>query len=203
MDNRAYLDQIAVKGKVKSGPIFTPMLIKIVAAGLVTLITIIIVGAVISGSNGKVTQSFERAYLRITNLASDESPLKTYVEKIKDSDLRAYALTLLSSLKTTNVSLSGISGNIGINPDKISKTVQSEEDANSATLTGALEDAVLTGNIDEVYGAKAYHQVTLLLAIEAEARVKTKNQQFADLLDQSTTDLTNIQESLKKYNSGK
>lgn len=203
MDNKAYLDQIAVKGKVKSGPIFTPMLIKIIAAGVVALITIIIVGAVISGSNSKVTQSFERAYLRITTLADEESPLKTYVEKIKDSDLRAFALTLLSSLKTTNVSLSGISNNIGIKPDSISKTVQSEEDANSSALAGALEDAVLTGNIDEVYGAKAYHQVTLLLAIEAEARTKTKNQQFADLLDQSTNDLTAIQENLKKYNSGK
>ena len=51
MDNKAYLDQIAVKGKVKSGPIFTPMLIKIIAAGVVALITLIIVGAVISSSN--------------------------------------------------------------------------------------------------------------------------------------------------------
>ena len=53
MDNKAYLDQIAVKGKVKSGPIFTPMLIKLIAAGAIILITMIIVGSIISGSNAK------------------------------------------------------------------------------------------------------------------------------------------------------
>jgi hypothetical protein len=203
MDNKAYLDQIAVKGKVKSGPIFTPMLIKIIAAGVVALITLIIVGAVISSSNSKVTQTYERAYLRITNLANVKGPLQVYAEKVKDSNLRSYALTLFSSLKTTNVSLSGISNNIGIKPNDISKTVKGEEDANTADLEASFNNAVLTGTIDEVYASKFYQQISLLLAIEAEARAKTTNQQFASVLDQSTNDIVIIQNQLNEYNSGK
>ncbi|MBR3378403.1 hypothetical protein IKG50_03715 [Candidatus Saccharibacteria bacterium] len=200
MDNKAYLDQIAVKGKVKSGPILTPMLIKLIAAGVIALITMIVVGNVISGSNEKVTQTYERAYLRITNLANEEGPLSTYVEKIKDSDLRAYALTLLSTLKSTSTTVSSLSGNIGIKTDKISKTVQSEEDANTSDLSSSFEDAVLTGTLDNVYASKAYYQVTTLIAIEAEARAKTPNVQFAETLDQSTDGLLILQENFKKYN---
>ncbi|MBR3176915.1 hypothetical protein IKG13_01385 [Candidatus Saccharibacteria bacterium] len=203
MDNKAYLDQIAVKGKVKSGPIFTPMLIKIIAAGVVALITLIIVGAVISSSNSKVTQTYERAYLRITNLANAKGPLQVYAEKVKDSNLRSYALTFFSSLKTTNVSLSGISNNIGIKPNDISKTVKGEEDANTADLEASFNNAVLTGTIDEVYASKFYQQISLLLAIEAEARAKTTNQQFASVLDQSTNDIVIIQNQLNEFNSGK
>lgn len=200
MDNQAYLDQIAVKGKVKSGPIFTPMLIKIIAAGVVALITMIIVGSVISSSNSQVTQTYERAYLRVTNLVGEEAPLKAYVEKIKDSDLRAYALSLITSLNNTSIKLSGISGNIGINTGKISKTVQNEEDANNADLAAAFEEGYLTGTLDRVYAAKAYYQINMLVAIEAEARAKTSNVQFAETLDSSTADLTLLQESFKKYN---
>lgn len=200
MDNKAYLDQIAVKGKVKSGPIFTPMLIKLIAAGVIALITMIVVGSIISGSNDKVKQTYERAYLRITNLAEENAPLSDYIEKIKDSDLRAYALSLVTSLKSTSIAVSSLSGNIGINTDKISKVVQSEEESNNSDLASSFEDAVLTGTIDNVYASKAYYQITMLLAIEAEARAKTPNQQFAQTLDLSTQDLTLLQENFKKYN---
>ena len=201
MDNKAYLDQIAVKGKVKSGPIFTPMLIKLIAAGAVMLITMIIVGAVISGANAKVTQTYERVYLRITNLAGEESPLKASLEQLRDSDLRSSAGSLLSTLKSTTVTLESIAENIGIKPDSITPSVQTEEDANTADLTASFDEAVLTGNIDLTYATKVYHQISVLLAYEAEARAKTPNAEFASLLDQSTNDLTILQEQFKKFTS--
>ena len=68
MDNKAYLDQIAVKGKVKSGPIFTPMLIKLIAAGVVMLITMIIVGSVISiGTTGVKTSGISAEVTKAEN----------------------------------------------------------------------------------------------------------------------------------------
>ena len=203
MDNKAYLDQIAVKQKVKTGPILSPMLIKLLVAGVMMLITIFIVGSVISGSNKKVTQSYERAYLRISSLASEESPFRMYLDKVKDSDLRSYAQTMLSSLKSTSISLSGIADSIGINPDEVSEEVQSENDGNLGELNGSFENATLMGTIDQTYAAKAYHQITLLLAIEAEARAKTPNEEFAGVLDQSTNDLNALQEQFRKYNGNK
>jgi hypothetical protein len=199
MDNKAYLDQIAVKGKVKTGPVITPTLIKLIAAGAITLITLIIVGAVISGSNAKITQAYERVYLRIANLSGEESPLKTYTERINDSDIRAHSIALLSSLKNTNASISGVVDSIGVKPDKISKTVTDEESTILSDLDYSLETAELAGTLDDIYATKAYQHINLLLAIEAEARAKTPNQQFADILDQSTADLEKLQVQFKKF----
>ena len=42
MDNKAYLDQIAVKGKnaTNSGPLLSPLMIKLLIAGAIMLITL-------------------------------------------------------------------------------------------------------------------------------------------------------------------
>ena len=202
MDNKAYLDQIAVKGRVKTGPVITPTIIKLIAAGAIMLITLIIVGAVISSSNARVTQTYERVYLRISNLAGEESPLKSYVERIKDSDIRAHASALLSSLKNTNATLTNLTDSIGIKADSITKSVQDEESVTLAELEASLENAVLEGNLDSIYATKAYQHINLLLIIESDARQKTTNQQFADLLDNSTSDLEKLQIQFKKFAQG-
>ena len=54
MDNKAYLDEIAVKGKKRfsAGPIMTPVMIKLVAAAAVAVIAMIVIGGVLSSPNG-------------------------------------------------------------------------------------------------------------------------------------------------------
>ena len=164
MDNNAYLDQIAVKGKVKSGSAaISPFIIKLIAASLIVLITLFIVGSVISGSNSKTTQVYERVYLRITTLTDS----------------------------------------IGIDAKKISKAVTDEETANTDDLTSSFEQAVLTGTLDRTLATKVAYQVNILLLYEQQARAKTPNTQFAQLLDQSIKDLTILQEQFQKYNEGK
>jgi hypothetical protein len=200
MDNQAYLDQIAVKGKVKSGPILTPFLIKIIAAGIITLITMIIVGSVINASSAKVTQSYERVYVTINTISNEESPFRVYLEKVKDSNLRSYITTLLSSLRTTGITLEGIAPNVGINANAITPAVRAEDDANFYDLDDSLRDAFYTGTLDRTYAAKAYYEISLLLSYEEAARSKTPNQEFANLLDQSISDLKTIQEQFKAYN---
>ena len=50
MDNQSYLDQIAVKGKnsINSEPLLSPVMMKLLIAGVIALITIIIVGIMVS-----------------------------------------------------------------------------------------------------------------------------------------------------------
>ena len=204
MDNKAYLDQIAVKGKVKSsGPILTPVMIKLIVAGVVALLTIIVVAGVISGANAKVTQSFERVYLRISNLNSDnyDNPIPQYAEKIHDSNLRAYIDQFTSSVSSTKTSLDGIVNAIGVKPDSISKEVSEAEANNLSSLQSELEEGELSGTLDHVYASDVYYQITTLLQYEAEARKKTSNQQFADLLDASTRDLQILQESIHNWSN--
>ena len=202
MDKKAYLDQIAVKGKVKSGGIiFTPTLIKLVAAGVVALITIITIGIVISSSNAKVTQSYERVYLRIHNLSTNNyaNPLKKYTEKIRDSNLRSYATTMLSVVTSTDNSLTGIVGTLGVKTDKISKEVSTVESNNVTNLTNILLDASYAGNIDRIYATNASYQISTLLQYENEALKKTSNQSFANVLNQSKTDLTQLQKQFQDW----
>ena len=203
MDNKSYLDQIAVKGKVKSGPVITPATIKLIAAGVIALITIIIVAAVISGANAKVTQSFERVYLRISNLSSDnyENPLKQYAEKIHNSDLRTYVENLVSSISTSKKKLDGIANSIGVKPESISKEVSESESASLQKLASELEEAELGGTLDRVVASNAYYEISTLLQYEAEARKKTTNQQFADIIDASTKDLKILQENFHNWSN--
>jgi ABC-type lipoprotein release transport system permease subunit len=178
-------------------------MIKLIVAGVVALLTIIIVAAVINGANAKVTQSFERVYLRISNLSSDnyDNPITAYAEKIHDSNLRSYVDLLTSTISSSKTSLDGIIGTIGVKPEAISKEVSEAESANLQTLTSELEEGELSGTLDHVYASDAYYQITTLLQYEAEARKKTNNQQFADILDSSTRDLKILQENFHNWSN--
>ena len=201
MDNKAYLDQIAVKGKVKSGPIITPTMIKLIAVGAILLITIVVVALIINSSNAKVTQSYERVYQRINNLSSknNSNPFMKNINKIKNSDLRAYVTTMTSTFTTTKNSLDGVAKTIGVNKDKISSEVQKSESSNLSKISSEFEQAILEGNIDRVVANNAYHQISSLLQFEAEARKRTNNKQFASILDSSTNDLLTLQEQFKTW----
>ena len=201
MDNKAYLDQIAVKGKVKSGPIFTPMLIKLIAAGAIILITMIIVGSIISGSNAKVTQSFERVYVRISNFGSDdyENPLQKYADSIRNSDLRTYCEQLRTIMYDTNTRLSSVISSTGVKTDKISKDISNDESLNWSNYIYALDNALLSGTLDRTFATETEYQLSTLIQYEHEALNKSNNQEFSNILQQSIKDLTSLQQSFKSW----
>ena len=201
MDNKAYLDQIAVKGKVKSGPIFTPVLIKLIAAGVVMLITMIVVGSVISSSNAKVTQTHERVYLRISKLAdkNTSAPLIKYTNLLRNSDLRSYATNLYSTLVTTNSNLGGVISATGVNTSSISKKITDEENTNISSYTAALENAVLAGTLDRVFASETTYQISTLIQYERESLKKANNQSYANLINQSINDLEILEEQFKAW----
>lgn len=201
MDNKAYLDQIAVKGKVKSGPIFTPMLIKLIAAGVVLLITMLVVGGIVSGSNAKVTQSHERVYLRIAKLGdkSSSAPLAKYSKLLRNSDLRSYATILYTTLVNTNNSLSSVISTTGVKTTSISSEVSKEESANITSYTSALDDAILAGTLDRTFATETIYQISTLIQYENESLKKANSQSYANLIQQSINELTSLQEQFKNW----
>lgn len=201
MDNKAYLDQIAVKGKVKSGPIFTPMLIKLIAAGVVLLITMLVVGGIVSGSNAKVTQSHERVYLRIAKLGdkSSSAPLAKYSKLLRNSDLRSYATILYTTLVNTNNSLSSVISTTGVKTTSISSEVSKEESANITSYTSALDDAILAGTLDRTFATETIYQISTLIQYENESLKKANSQSYANLIQQSINELTSLQEQFKDW----
>jgi len=201
MDNKAYLDQIAVKGKVKSGPIFTPMLIKLIAAGVVMLITMIVVGSIVSSSNAKVIQSHERVYVRISKLAdkSYNAPLAKYSKLLRDSNLRAYANNLYSTLVSLNGNLGGVISSTGVNTGGISSAVTSAENASITAYTTALEEAILAGTLDRTFASETLYQISTLIQYEKESLKKANSPTYANLINQSINDLQILEEQFNDW----
>lgn len=204
LSNKEYLDQIAVKGKVKnSGPILSPLMIKLVAAAAVLLIAIIIVGGVISGSNDKVKHTFERIYSRITYVSGGfpvegVNNISSYTERIHDSNLRTYAIQLNSSLMSTVNELDNAT-DLGFNRDNITQSVDDIELANLQEYAQKMDDAILLGTVDRVYATETNYQISSLITYEQDAREKTKSQTFANILDKSIDELTAIQTNFESW----
>lgn len=202
MNGKEYLDQIAVKGTVKSArPILTPMLIKLIAAGVIALIAIITVGIIINNSNAKVTQTYERVYLRIHNLSNNNfnNPFTKYTSKIRDSSLQAHASSFFTVITSTDTKVSGLIGTVGVKTDKISKDVLTTENNNVSNLVNQLLDASYAGNIDRIYATNLSYQISTLIQYENEALKKTSNQSFANVLNESKTDLVNYQKQIQDW----
>ena len=116
MDNQTYLNQIAVKGKrtANGEPLLSPLMIKLLIAGAIMLITIIVVGIMVSSANSKVTQSYERLYLRISQMSGSKGPYNKYAKYINSSNLAGHAVRLETSVAKTSKSLEPLLDKLGV-----------------------------------------------------------------------------------------
>lgn len=203
MDNKAYLDQIAVKGKrhLVSGPILSPTILKLLIVAIIAIISLFIVGAVISSTNTQLSDNYARLFTRIKNFTENDGPLNTYGEELKSSDLRAHALTLSSSLTSTLNSLGGIANNLGVDPDNPPSSVQDSEAELLGAFNSTLYSAQLNGQLDRSFASETAYQISLLLSLESEIREKSSNSNLAPILDSSINDLTSLQKNFTDYSN--
>jgi hypothetical protein len=202
MDNKAYLDQIAVKGKktVNHEPLLTPVMIKILIAGLITLITIVIVAVMINNTNAKLTQSYERLYLRVTQFCGKKGPYETYSKYISSSQLRSYASQLETSITNTNNSLSGIWSSLNVSKDKLTKDVKTEENTAFNSYMSRLQEASISGQMDAYYSSQTANQIMKLKTLERQIIKKTTNKSLTPVLEQSVRDLDELYELFQGFN---
>ncbi len=196
MDNKAYLDEIAVKGKKRfsAGPIMTPVMIKLVAAAAVAVIAMIVIGGVLSSRNGEVAEVHQMVYARISSMLSDEGPLLTYSERLKSSDLRTYTVQLLASLESTRSSIEASGQSVDA-----SGKVTEENDGIIMTYMNELQDAMLAGQLDKTFATDAAYHLSMLISLEQQARAKATNDVYATALDGSIRDLQTLQKEFKTY----
>jgi hypothetical protein len=201
MDNKAYLDQIAVKGKKPSviKSLLTPAIIKLLAAGLVALILFFVVIGILNSNNAKITQKFEAVYQRAASLALDDNPLYLYNQKLKSSDLRQYNSTLQMVLATFNNSYRALAPTAGFDPEAISSSVVAEDETNTATIEAELNAGYLNGMLDHTYAATAYYQISILITMNQEAIAASTNTDLSDVLNKFNNGLIDLQKLYKKY----
>ena len=203
MDNKSYLDQIAVKGKNVSnnGPLLSPVMIKLLIAGIIMLITIIIVAVMFNNTNAKLTQSYERLYLRITQMYGNKGPYKKYSSFIISSDLTAYANQLETSLTNTANSLAPVWSNLNVDKAKITKTVQDDETSKFNAYMTRLEEASVSGQMDAYYSSQTANQIMQLKTLEEQILKKTKNKSLPSILEQSISELSSLYEKFRDFNN--
>ena len=117
MDNKAYLDSIAVKGKDTSKasvPILSPMLIKIIAVGVVLAIAMMFVGSLLNSKNKELKITYDKIYYTYNQLSQGSGPLYTYQRKLKSSTVRAITSQLQTSIINTNNQLKNAAGQIKV-----------------------------------------------------------------------------------------
>ncbi|MBO4855057.1 hypothetical protein J5500_01455 [Candidatus Saccharibacteria bacterium] len=201
MDNKAYLDEIAVKGKKKfsAGPILTPVMIKLIIVGVAAVIAMIVVATMLGSKKDDSAAIHENVYFRMTRLIDKKGPLATYIKKLKSSELRTYTSTLSSSLTTTTTSIKAVAGKIGLNTNSASGPVSSEINSLFTTLDSELDRAYLSGNLDVTYASSIAYQLALLISLETQARSKTSDATYAKTLDESKADLESLEESFRNY----
>ena len=187
MDNKAYLDEIAVKSKKKfsAGPILTPLMIKLIAAAAVAVIAMVVIGGILSAKNNEVAEIHQTVYARISSIVGDESPYEEYAERLKSSDLRTYVVQMTSSMDTT---LSAIDSYY---PDasKASSKVIEENSGTMTALMTTFEDAKLNGQLDKTLASETAYQLSMLISLEQQARAKSTNDDYAQALDNSIATL--------------
>ena len=197
MDNKAYLDQIAVKGnKGMAEPLLSPLMIKIIVAGIIALITIVIVGNILNSSNAKTTALYERLYSRINNLHGNNGPFKTYSKKLRSADLIAYASDLETSLTDTGNKLNGVISSLGVKTSAISKEVSSSESSRISNFKSKVDEATFIGTIDPTFATALSAEIDQLMVLERQVRTKTNNTSLVEILDTSLNDLTIIYDKI-------
>ena len=201
MDNKAYLDEIAVKGKKKfsAGPILTPVMIKLIIVGVAAVISLIVVATMLGSRNDGSAALHEAVYLRINSLMDKKGPVQSYIKKVKDTNLRTWTTQLISSLTTAQTSIKAVSKKIGLNTSGSDADVKAENTKQMNTFKSDLERAYLSGRLDTIYATDMSYQLTLLINLENQARVRTSDTTYAKALDDSIRDLTTLEESFRDY----
>ena len=201
MDNKAYLDEIAVKGKKKfsAGPILTPVMIKLIIVGVAAVISLIVVATMLGSRNDGSAALHEAVYLRINSLMDKKGPVQSYIKMVKDTNLRTWTTQLISSLTTAQTSIKAVSNKIGLNTSGSDADVKAENTKQMNTFKSDLERAYLSGRLDTIYATDMSYQLTLLINLENQARVRTSDPTYAKALDDSIRDLTTLEESFRDY----
>ena len=205
MDKKAYLDQIAVKGKAErrketGNSIFSPFIIKLITIGAILIITLLICGNLLNTENTELNNAYRKLNIRLAQLTDDKnSPINTYENKIRVSELRTYTSNLRIVLKTQKADIGAAINATGIDLAATPSEITTAESTNITSYNLALEDAVLNGNLDKIYATETLYQISMLISLESSVRAQTDSEQLAQAIDNSIDDLMNIEELFQKY----
>jgi hypothetical protein len=201
MDNKAYLDQIAVKEQPKSSSPFSsllsPMLLKLIIGAVVLIILLIVVTAILSSNSGSNTASYAALYERYTILLDKEGTLQTQKDNLRSAELRSNTTNFITTGDTFISNYTSAINTSGM-------TITTGDPAIAAEMTEYttnLNNAYMNGYLDSSFASENAYQLTVLIQLETNIINTTDNDSLKELLTSNLESLKTYQEIYQNYGS--
>jgi hypothetical protein len=201
MDNKAYLDQIAVKEQPKnSSPfssILSPMLLKLIIGAVILIILLIVVTAILNGNSSSSSSSYSALYERYSLLLAEDSPMQTQKDNLRSAELRSNTTNFLITSDSFFSNYTSAVTSAGATITTGDATIANEMNSYSANLT----NAYMNGYLDQSYASECAYQVAILIQLEEDIYNTANNDALREILKSNIENLKTFQAIYEKYDT--
>ena len=199
MNNQDYLDQITASAQgsqSKRNMIISPLVLKLLIAGVVLAILIIVFGSIFGNMGTKTEDVAKQLSLRLANVSTT---IETYNPNVKSSQLRKEGSGVKSVINNTQRDLNKFLEE-KYNYTKVDQKSKLYADETSfiEKANKELEYARLNAFLDRVYLNQLLYQIEQIVVLESNINSRTDNQNLKDIVQSSMNNLKQSYESLEK-----
>ena len=200
MDNKAYLDQIAVKETKKNQTsLFSPALIKVIIGAIFLIIILIVIIGIFSGQNKASYDTYAELQQRYAKLIAEDSPMILEKEKLHSSQLRANTASFLSLAKSFTDIYSNAASNSGIDIYTLSGDRSSAIESEFTSFRDNLNTAYMNGYLDDSYASECAYQLAVLIELEEDIINTSTNDALKEVVYSNKTNLEKFQTVYENY----
>lgn len=200
MDNKAYLDQIAVK-ETKKGQtsLLSPGLIKLILGALVLIVMLIVIISIFSGQNKVSYNSYAELQARYSKLLAEDSPMLLQKENLHSSELRANTASFVSLAKSFLGTYTDAASSAGIDVWTLSSDRNAVVESDFSDFSTNLNDAYMNGYLDQSFASECSYQLAVLIQLEDDIYKTTANDSLKKQIYTNMNNLKTFQQVYEKY----
>jgi len=201
MDNKAYLDQIAVKEapKSKGSSLLSPALLKLIIGALVLIVMLLVIISIFSNQNKTSYDSYAELYARYSRLLGEDSPMLAQKENLHSSELRANTASFISLGKSFLSSYESATTSSGIDIYSLSSDRTSIVESEFVDYNNNLADAYMNGYLDSAFASECGYQLAIIIQLENDIISTTDNDSLKAKINTNLNNLKTFREVYQKY----
>ena len=189
-----YLDSISTAPKKGAGAVSDKLFFGVIIGGAIVVLLVGLMVLLSGGTSSK--EDMARLSVRLQNFQKiSDTARKTIVS----SELRATNINLSLALTNANRDIEDPLTAYGIDSEKISDKITSEEDIEE--LTKKLEDARLNAIFDRTYAREMTFELGNLLILIEQLQDKTKNSDQQEFLSTLHTNIKPLQKQFDAFSA--
>jgi len=200
MDNKAYLDQIAVKETKKSqSPLLSPALLKLIIGALFLIVVLIAMISIFSSQNKNTNTSYAELNQRYAKLLAEDSPMLIQKENLHSSALRANTASFISLSRSFSTTYANAASSAGLDIYTLTPEKYSTIEQEFTNFNTNLNTAYMNGYLDQSYASECAYQVAMLIQFEEDIYNTTNNDALREILSTNLDNLRTFQAVYEKY----